>query len=103
MSGQSEQCTHLLTHFISPWESIPANNFPPFPTGKKLYYTKLITASLSRILKRKKKDGNNLNVQYGNFQNYNQKDYVATWNVLYEVLLIWKHRLPDGKDILTRR
>lgn len=55
MSGQSNN-VHTFWPISSPsWKPIPANNFPSVPTGKNLYYIKLITVSLSRIVKKKKK------------------------------------------------
>lgn len=47
MSARSNQCTHLLTHLISLLGLHPSNNFPPFPTGKTLYYVNRLATTLS--------------------------------------------------------
>ena len=82
-SGQSKEWTLLSDPFnLTFWKSIPANNFSPFPKAKYLYYN----IYLLYPYRRSRKTGNNLNVQYGNFQHYNREDYVATWNVLHQVI-----------------
>lgn len=98
VSARSNQCTHLLTHLISLLGLHPSNNFPPFPTGRTLYY---ITNSLQPSLG--EKSWNNPNVSRGSFYKTHSKTVWQHAKCPTPEMLMWQCSHPDFEDIVHER